>query len=214
MAHGWRIGGILMLLVGLALGVLAALPAVAPEGSWADGPTLTGRVWLAIIGLVVMLVGGIMLRVAYRRAHDAPDTFLSSDEERRILEAIARFESRTSGEIRVHLAKRAGRDIMASARQTFEKLGMTQTELRNGVLFFVAVGERRFAVLGDEGIDRVVPDDFWDEVVEHVRERLRARDAAGGLIEGIRMAGEALAEHFPVAEDDVNELPDEISREE
>lgn len=214
MAPGWKIGGILCILAGLALGVAAAFPHVTPEGSWGEQPTLTGRLLLGITAVLIMLIGGALLRVGTRRARLSPGTFLTRDEEQRVLAAIADFERRTSGEIRVHLARRAPRDILAAARRTFERIGMTATQERNGVMFFVAVASRRFAVLGDAGIDAVVPDDFWDGVVNRVRERFRAGDVAGGLVEGIRLAGEALAAHFPVAADDVNELPDEISREE
>jgi uncharacterized membrane protein len=196
------------------MGVLAFVPGIAPEGSWDDAPSLAPRAILTVVGLLFMLLGGLLLRRTLLGGRRDPGTFLRKDEEQRVLEAIAAFENRTSGEIRVHLARRASDDIMVDAARTFERLGMTATQDRNGVLFFIGVARRRFAVLGDSGIDAVVPDDFWDEVVDHVRERFRAQDFAGGLVEGIRMAGEALAAHFPVAADDVNELPDEISREE
>ncbi len=214
MTSSWRVAGIVLILVGVALGIYAAFPIVAPEGSWSNQPGLAGRWWLALIGLALMIGGGILIHFGHRRAHDSPDTFLNGADEARVLAAIARFERRTSGEIRVHLARSAGKDILATARQVFERLGMTATKDQNGVLFFVAVASRQFAVIGDAGIDAAVPEDFWDEIVTHVRQRLTHGDTAGALTEGITLAGEALSQHFPVAPDDVNELPDEISREE
>jgi uncharacterized membrane protein len=213
MAGGGLVIGILLILLGLVAGIYTAFPVIAPEGTWGREAVLGGRWWLGLVALLLMAGGTLVLRRDRRRGRGSPDTFLTPAEETKVLEAIAEFERRTSGEIRVHLAASAGADIMATARRVFEKLGMTATQERNGVLFFVAVEKHRFAVIGDAGIDQVVPDGFWDVVVDHVRERFRAQDVAGGLITGIHMAGKALAEHFPVAPDDVNELPDEISRE-
>lgn len=125
--------------------------------------------------------------------------------------AIRAAEKDTSGEIRVHVQPRVKGDIMEAAKRRFEKLGMTRTQQRNGVLFFLATKDKRFAVLGDKGIDERVPDDFWDETVALMSDRFRAGDAVGALELGIRHAGKALGEFFPHQRDDTNELDDEIS---
>ena len=205
----------------VAAGILGAIAAAVllwqafrgPEpGSWEVVSVVPGLVALA--AALAVLAAGLVLGLRARAAARAlPATFLHPGEEERVLAAIREFEARTSGEIRVHLAERAGADILAAAREAFERLGMTATAERNGVLFFVAVAERRFAVLGDRGIDEKVPEGFWDEVVARVRERFAEGRFADGLVEGIAMAGEQLATYFPHRDDDVNELPDEISRE-
>ena len=88
---------------------------------------------------------------------------------------------------------------------------MTETRERNGVLILLAPGQRAFAIVGDTGIDAVTPDDFWEEASRAMRPHFAEGDYVTGLQEGIRIAGEALAAHFPYREDDVNELPDDIS---
>ncbi len=182
-----------------------------PPGSWEAFPAWPG--WLALAAGTAVIAAGLVLRLRARAAARLlPATFLRPEEEERVLEEIRRFEARTSGEIRVHLAERAGDDILAAAREAFERLGMAATAERNGVLFYVATAERRFAVLGDRGIDEKVPDGFWDDVVARVRERFAEGRFADGLAEGIAMAGEQLAAFFPHRPDDVNELPDDISR--
>jgi uncharacterized membrane protein len=186
------------------------------RGDWVHG--WDERAW---VGPFVLLAGGLLLLVASllllargtKVARAVPATFLHEDEEQRVLEAIARFEARTSGEIRVHLARSAGDDIQATARHAFEHLGLTATRERNGVLFYVAVHDRRFAVLGDSGINQKVPPGFWDQVVQRVGHRFRQGQYGEGLVEGLALAGDALATHFPPREDDSNELPDSISRE-
>ena len=137
--------------------------------------------------------------------------FLSSEQQRPITDAIAAAERLTSGEIRVHIEARCKADVMDRAAFVFEKLAMHKTELRNGVLFYLASESRKVAVLGDGGIHAAVPENFWDDVLAVLKSRLAQNDAAGGLVEGIRMAGEQLAQFFPVAEGDVNELTDDIS---
>ena len=88
---------------------------------------------------------------------------------------------------------------------------MHKTELRNGVLFYLAVKDRKFAILGDSGINAVTPDNFWDDIKQRMAGHFAEKDFTGGLREGILMAGDALKEQFPHQKDDVNELSDEIS---
>lgn len=128
-----------------------------------------------------------------------------------IIQAIMAAEKMTSGEVRVHVEKKAGKDPFLRAQEVFQALGMDQTRERNGVLFFLAVAERKFVVLGDEGINNKVPADFWEGIKEVMAAEFKEGRFAEGLTEGIRLAGEALAKYFPYRRDDRNELPDEIS---
>ena len=137
--------------------------------------------------------------------------FLSDKGKADILVAISDAESRTSGEIRLHVETRCKGDVLDRAPSVFATLGMHKTELRNGVLFYLAAGDRKFAILGDGGINAAVPDGFWDEVKDTVITGLAHGKAGEGLAAGIRLAGEQLSTHFPVADDDVNELSDDIS---
>lgn len=137
--------------------------------------------------------------------------FLTQADREAILAAIREAEARTSGEIRVRVEARTDRDPLVTARRAFEALGMRATQLRNGVLFLIAVEDRRFVILGDDGINRKVPADFWDRVRDVVIDHFRQQRFAAGLAAGIRLAGEQLATFFPRQQDDVNELPDAIS---
>ena len=137
--------------------------------------------------------------------------FFSREEKELIKSAVQEAELNTSGEIRVHLDNRCREDVMDRAAWWFGRLNMHKTELRNGVLFYLAVRDHQFAILGDAGINAVAPEDFWDRIREHMAEQFSQGNFAEGLREGILMAGEALKEHFPHRSDDVNELSDEIS---
>jgi len=140
----------------------------------------------------------------------AADFFTKEDKEE-ILAAIQAAEKNTSGEIRVHIEKRCKGDLLDRAAFIFSKLDMHKTELRNGVLFYLAIDDRKFAVLGDKGINAVVSNDFWQSISEHMTELFKNKLFTKGLSEGIRMAGKQLAEKFPYQENDQNELSDEIS---
>jgi uncharacterized membrane protein len=139
--------------------------------------------------------------------------FLTPEQRQQIVAAIAQAELNTSGEIRVHLVARCKRDPMDAARTCFEKLGMTATEKRNGVLFFLAYRSHTFTVLGDKGINDVVPENFWQEVVDLMSAQFREERFTEGLCEGILRAGEIMKAHFPYEADDRNELSNEISHE-
>lgn len=137
--------------------------------------------------------------------------FFSKEQKDLIKSAIKEAELNTSGEIRVHIDNKCKEDVLDRAAWWFAKLEMHKTQLRNGVLFYLAVKHRKFAILGDSGINEVTPDTFWDNIKEKMAGLFAEGDFSGGLKEGILMAGEALKVHFPHQEDDVNELSDEIS---
>ena len=136
--------------------------------------------------------------------------FLDNLDQDRIVKAIQSAEEQTSGEIRVHVQPKSGSDIRQFAERTFERLGMTKTALRNGVLLFIASEENRFAILGDRGIDQKVPPGFWDEIAAKLTIRFKNAEFTDGIVEAISAAGEHLKKYFPRATDDVNELPDQI----
>jgi uncharacterized membrane protein len=137
--------------------------------------------------------------------------FLSEKEKEQIVAAIQEAEDCTSGEIKVHLENKCAGEVMDRAKIVFNKLKMYKTEARNGVLFYLAVQDRKFAILGDAGIDEKVPDNFWDEIKNHMGNCFSKGEHGSGLREGVLMAGEALKKHFPCKNDDTNELPDDLS---
>lgn len=138
--------------------------------------------------------------------------FFSKKDEQRIIAAIREAELQTSGEIRVHLEKEIIGDVQSVGYRIFHEIEMDQTTDRNGVLIFLVPDIRRFAIIGDEGIDKVVPPNFWEDVRDVMQNHFRQKQFVTGVCEGIKLTGQKLKEHFPHAgEDDVNELPDEIS---
>ncbi len=140
-----------------------------------------------------------------------PSKFFTQEEQNLIVEAIREAEKNTSGEIRVHIESKCKEDVLDHAAYFFEKLEMHETQLRNGVLIYLAIDHRKFAILGDVGINQVTPDNFWDEIKENMLNHFRENKFTEGLITGIRMIGDALKANFPYQSDDVNELSDEIS---
>jgi len=140
-----------------------------------------------------------------------PAKFFSKEQKKQITDAIKEAELNTSGEIRLHVEKKCKVNTLDRAAYIFDKLNMHKTEKRNGVLFYLAIENRQFAILGDAGINAVTPDDFWDQIKNVVISLFKEGKYAEGLSKGIRMAGEALKEHFPYQTDDVNELSDDIS---
>lgn len=128
----------------------------------------------------------------------------------RVVAAIRAAELRTSGEIRVILARRKTDDPVASATQHFERLGMTATAARNGVLIYLAPRSRNFAVIGDTAIHEKCGDAFWTELATAMTQHFKSGDFTAGLVHGIERAGALLATHFPRSATDINELPDKI----
>ena len=138
--------------------------------------------------------------------------FLTPAEEEAIIAAIGQAEKNTSGEIRVHVENTSEKPPLERAQEVFQQLGMQATEARNGVLFYVGVKVHSFAIVGDEGIDKVVEDDFWDCTKDLVIAHFKEGRFSQGLVEGILRAGDRLKTYFPFADSDKNELPDTISK--
>lgn len=134
-------------------------------------------------------------------------------DEIAIVEAIRVAESQSRAEIRVHIAQSIGSEgTLDSAKNTFARLGMHRTELRNGVLIFVCPKEKKFAILGDIGIHQFVNDAFWETVKTEMQELLKLGHMTEALCHGVRRAGEKLQQYFPAGDYNPNELNNEISR--
>jgi uncharacterized membrane protein len=138
-------------------------------------------------------------------------TFFSKEQQAQILASVKEAEMETSGEIRVHIETSLKGDVLDRAAWLFRKMGMDKTAERNGVLFYLAVNDRKFAIIGDAGINSKVPAGFWDDISEVLKKNFKEGKFTEGLAEGIIMAGNQLKTHFPHRLDDVNELPDDIS---
>ena len=137
--------------------------------------------------------------------------FFTREQQDAIVRAIGEAEHATSGEIRVHIETSCKVSVLDEAAWLFGKLGMDKTADRNGVLIYLALRERSFAIIGDTGINAMVPPGFWDSIRDHMQSRFSENLFTEGLAEGIIMTGEQLREHFPHMKDDINELTDTIS---
>jgi len=137
--------------------------------------------------------------------------FFTKEQKEDIKWAIQDAELDTSGEIRVHIELDCNGDPIERALYVFKRLKMNKTDHQNGVLIYLAVRSRKFAILGDEGINKIVPDNFWEEVKTNMLIHFREEDFSRGIVSSVKMVGEKLKAHFPHLRNDVNELSDDIS---
>ncbi len=137
-------------------------------------------------------------------------SFFTEEQLSEIVAEIAKAETQTSGEIRLYLEDDSKDDVLDRAAFIFEELEMHKTALRNGVLFYLAIEKRKFAIIGDAGINKVVPNDFWDLIKTTMRTHFKIHEFKEGLCTGIHMAGAALKQNFPCHPEDKNELPNDI----
>jgi uncharacterized membrane protein len=140
------------------------------------------------------------------------EDFLTKPEEQEIVESIGKAEKNTSGEIRVHIENETSVAAINRAMEVFRNLNMEDTQERNGVIIYVAVKSKQFAIYGDKGINEKVGADFWNSTKEAMQNHFKSGNFKQGLIDGILKAGEQLKTHFPYQDDDTNELSNEISK--
>lgn len=136
---------------------------------------------------------------------------ITDESKALIMQAIAKAEKQTSGEIRVHIENKCKEAVLDRAAFIFAELKMHKTDLRNGVLFYLSLDDKKFAILGDAGINKEVPDNFWESTKQAVLNHFVKGELVEGLQVGISLAGEQLASYFPYQSNDKNELSDEIS---
>lgn len=125
--------------------------------------------------------------------------------------AIQQAEKATSGEIRVHIENHCRKNVLDRAADVFAQLKMHKTAARNGVLVYVALEDRKLAILGDAGINAKVPANFWEGIKIRMVEQFKQGLITEGIREAVLSAGNALKTYFPYQTDDKNELPDDIS---
>ena len=135
----------------------------------------------------------------------------TEQEQHQIRKAIESAERNTSGEIRICVEKTCSQEVLDRAANYFKKLNMHKTRLRNGVLIYLSTVDRKFAIIGDAGINKVVPQNFWDQTKETMLAQFKYGNLTEGIITGITMAGDQLKKYFPATDSDKNELPDDIA---
>jgi len=136
---------------------------------------------------------------------------LNAEQTTEIQEAIRCAEEHTSGEIRVHIDQKCSGDPVKRAIKVFKKLKMDATEQRNGVLLYLSFSDRKLAIIGDEGINQLVPVDFWDSTKEQMILDFRNGEFTQGIVKAIGSAGKQLGQYFPLLENDENELSNEVT---
>ncbi len=141
------------------------------------------------------------------------EDFLTKKEEEEIVQAIIEAERNTSGEIRVHIEEHSKKNHAERTHEVFRMLKMENTKLRNAVLIYIAVADKYFQIYGDEGINNVVPNNFWETTCDVMQNQFKKQKFKQGIIDGILKIGEELKNYFPYDKvNDVDELPNEISR--
>ena len=137
--------------------------------------------------------------------------FFTKEELDKIVESIEKAELETSGEIRFHMESNCKGDPLSRAVQVFKNLKMHKTELGNGTLIYLATLDKKFAIVGDKGINEKVPDKFWDDVKDDMSNKFKNNEFVAGISDAVLKVGEKLKEYFPYQSDDINELSDDIS---
>ncbi len=138
--------------------------------------------------------------------------FFDEAEQERIVQAIRSCERLTSGEIRVYVeSKNPLVSPLDRAKEVFFGLKMEKTDLRNGVLLYMATSHKELALFGDEGIYKATGAEYWNAEVKKMLDAIKASHIVDGVVGCILDVGEALKTHFPyIPSEDKNELPDDI----
>lgn len=139
------------------------------------------------------------------------EAYFNAYDENQIIDSIRAAEAMTSGEIRVHISRQKDPDALNTTQYLFKELRMFNTKNRNAVLLHISLSSKSFAIYGDIGIHRVVPEDFWESTKNIMQNHFQQGNLVQGICEGIKSVGEQLKTHFPWSDLDENQLPDNIT---
>ena len=141
----------------------------------------------------------------------APQALFTAAQQETIVNAIKLAEKQTSGELRVHIETECKRPVMERAIEVFHALKMDETQLHNGVLIYIAIGAKKMAVVGGEGINKKVGQYFWDGTIAQLRDDFATQNYTQGLCGAVTEIGKKLKVYFPIQANDTNELLNDIS---
>ncbi len=141
----------------------------------------------------------------------SPAKYFTGEQKEAMVAAIREAEKNTSGEIRIHFENHTRKEVLDRAAQVFSELKMHKTALRNGVLIYIALEDRKLAILGDAGINAKVPADYWDNIKNQLIADFKQGNICEGVCKAVQTIGQQLKEFFPYQSDDINELPDDLS---
>ncbi|SRR5712692_2871658 len=141
--------------------------------------------------------------------------YLSEEDIRNIAAKIAEVEGKTSGELRVSIRHRRQRSerrlsLHELALKEFTRLGMHKIKDRTGVLILLLISERKFHIIGDEGIHSRVEEGTWERIAAEMTLHFKDRNFGKGICAAVDAVGRELKRHFPRRPDDRNELPNTI----
>jgi uncharacterized membrane protein len=141
--------------------------------------------------------------------------YLSNVQLDEIRDYIAEAEKNTSGEIRIcFLERKAWVDRKKSPRdiaiREFFRLGMDKTEHKTGVLLLIMFREKIFEIIADEGINSKIDGTIWDTITGSMTSEFRNGRYKDGILKGLEEIKNILKKDFPRADNDKNELPDDI----
>lgn len=139
------------------------------------------------------------------------EKYFTQVQQEAMIAAIQQAEKDTSGEIRIHIEKHCKKSPLDRAVEVFAELKMHKTALRNGVLVYIAVEDKKLSIIGDVGINTKVPANFWDGIKNDMVKNFQTGKICEGICEAIQETGKQLKQYFPCQEDDKNELTDDIS---
>lgn len=139
------------------------------------------------------------------------EKYFTQVQQEAMIAAIQQAEKDTSGEIRIHIEKHCKKSPLDRAVEVFAELKMHKTALRNGVLVYIAVEDKKLSIIGDVGINTKVPANFWDGIKNNMVKNFQIGKICEGICEAIQETGKQLKQYFPCQEDDKNELIDDIS---
>ncbi|MEG1498421.1 MAG: TPM domain-containing protein [Bacteroidales bacterium] len=140
----------------------------------------------------------------------ASDLF-TVEEKKQIKEAIIRSELNTSGEISVHVDRLCKEDVLDHAAWLFKKKKMDRTALRNGVLLYIALESKKMAIIGDQGINAIVPKNFWEATKDKMMQSFKQGLVTEGIVAAVLEVGVLLKDFFPYQKGDINELSDDMT---
>ena len=141
--------------------------------------------------------------------------FFTDDDLLRISNKIKEIEKQTAGEICISIKEKKSlfqknKRVKQLAEKEFNRLGISNTKEKTGLLFYMLLEEREFIILADSGITSKVFPETFESIKSGMQEYFIKGKFCEGILFGLKNLGEVLAENFPLNENDTNEISNKV----
>ena len=139
---------------------------------------------------------------------------LTQEEIQQLQDMIENVEALSSAEFKIILVRSSWMGLTYKARELFKRYGLEHTTHQNAVLIVVDYLNKRLVLFGGRAVYKKMGRKFWFELRDMLTDAIKIGSLFEALSSCINILGHRLPIYYPIDDDDVNEISNELIFEE